>query len=86
VLDALANYFQHRDEWPSSDWSTLTDLSKRTADIVAAAGLTSGSTGNLRTGSTALGNVDYKSTARFGAIVGAWAETVLNRTRDAVKS
>jgi hypothetical protein len=84
VIDAIANYFKHRDEWKGVDWTKLNETSRRTADIIVAAGLQTGSTGNLRRGAIALGNVDLKSMSVFVSIVDEWTQDVIARTKTAL--
>jgi len=71
LIDAAANYFKHRDEWPAS-WCRLTGQRRKTADIIEAAGATEGSTGNLRTISEALENPAYENMQEFGYSIRRW--------------
>ena len=71
VMDAFANCFKHNDEW-GFDWTRLPGRSKGTAEVVMAAGAQPGSTGNMRTGSTTLGNVNYDGTCIFADILEGW--------------
>jgi hypothetical protein len=80
VLWALANYFKHRDEWPT-DWKNMNGLSKRTATVIEAAGLCCGSSGNLRTGAEALGNSDYNNVTAFYGAISQWSTAVRDRLR-----
>ena len=81
VLWALANYFKHRDEWRKMDWTKLSGQEQRTVEVIAAVGLRSGSTGNLRQGAQVLGNASYADTDVFAQAVNEWGEKV----RDAIK-
>ncbi|MDC3956215.1 hypothetical protein KEG38_20305 [Polyangium jinanense] len=83
-MDAVANYFKHRDEWAEMDWSKLTGQSKRTADVIQVGGLKAGFTGNLRAGAEALGNNDFVSTAIFADIIDAWSGEVMRATEKAL--
>ena len=83
VLWALGNYFKHREEWSLSTWSNPTGVAQHTIPVITAAGLTPGSTGNLRTGAKALGNADYSDMTVFETIIRAWSNGVRNRTRTA---
>jgi len=74
---ALANYFKHRDEWQGLDWTKLPKPSRATADVLSSIGLSSGSTGNLRTGCRALGNESYVNWLCFTDTVDSWAMAVL---------
>lgn len=85
VIDAFANYFKHRDEWPS-DWHKLEERSTKTAEVIMAVGASSGCTGNLRRASKVLGNEGFKNTIVFYDIVNNWCkklyeayETELNK-------
>lgn len=78
VLWALANYFKHRDEWRKMDWTKLGDLERRTVKVITAAGLSSGSTGNLRQGAEVLGNESYADMDVFAHAVNEWGEKVRN--------
>jgi hypothetical protein len=70
-MDAIANYFKHRDEWDEVDWSKLTGQSKRTADVIQMRGLKPGFTGSLRAGAEARGSKDFVSTGVFTDIIDA---------------
>jgi hypothetical protein len=83
-MDAVANYFKHRDEWDEWDWSKLTGQSKRTADVIQAGGLKHGTTGNLRAGAAMLGNKDFVGTGIFADIIDAWSGDVLAVTKKAL--
>ena len=81
VIDALANYFKHHDEW-RGDWVNLTGKSRKTADIIVAVGASQGSTGNLRTGAKALGIEEFNRLERLVGIIGQWRqdlETLMER-------
>jgi len=73
VLDASANYFKHKDEWRAS-WSSLDNMSKRTAEIIKAAGASEGSTGNLRTLAEAVGNDNFHDTDKYVDILRDWTQ------------
>lgn len=84
-LDALANYFKHRDEWTNpTDWSQLKGKSHDTATVVKQLGLTELTTGNLRKGSEALGNPQYDKVDVFAVIVEDWAKVVATMAKNAV--
>lgn len=83
-IDAVANYFKHRDEWSAIDWSSLTGLSKRTADKIQLGGLSAGSTGNLRSAAQALGNPSYDEVHVFGNVIDAWAHDIHAQARTAL--
>lgn len=75
AINALANYFKHRDEWPGIDWTKLTGASRDTSQIVLALGLTPLSTGNLRRGAKVFGWSAEKvgSIHRITAAIARWA-------------
>ena len=81
LLWALANYYKHREEWNTVNWSRLKGSAKLTVCVLRAAGLTEGCTGNLRRGAEALGNNDYVSLHVFENIVDGWAHHVLEKCR-----
>lgn len=83
-MDAVANYFKHRDEWETTDWSKLTGSSKYTAETIQAGGLQSGSTGNLRAGAAALGNKDFASTSILADIIDSWSAEVVEAMKKAL--
>jgi hypothetical protein len=85
ALNAVANYFKHRESWPR-DWPSF--MSKVVADgkkadnrdkqtaatmtTLQALGLQGGSTGNLRTAAEALGNPKYADVHKFRDALHAW--------------
>jgi hypothetical protein len=56
-VDAFANYFKHRDEWPLH-WSNVDKRAKRAVSVIRAYGAREGSTGNLREGLSSMGYRD----------------------------
>lgn len=79
AIDALANYFKHRDGWPSDRWPS-NPRSKYTAQIISALGNKPGSTRNFRTGFEAVvGDSAYSDVARLGEVVENWAAGLRNR-------
>ncbi len=54
IINAFANYFKHRDEWPS-DWRSLVSSGQYTACVVHACGARHDSEQNLRVGLETLG-------------------------------
>lgn len=64
VMDGFSNYFKHRDEW-GFNWQKLLKKNQKTVKIIQSVGAESGCTGNLRQGSTALGNPDFVETVIF---------------------
>ncbi len=78
AINAFANYFKHRDEWPL-DWTELQrEDEKRTAAIIEAFGAQSGCTGNFRRGyASLLGEATaFNEVARLGDVVGGWARAL----------
>lgn len=73
VIDAFANYFKHRDEWPP-DWDKLDKRSAKTAEVIMSIGASSGCTGNLRRASEVLGNQMFKETLIFSDVVNNWCK------------
>ena len=77
AMDALANYFKHRDEWVR-DWANLTGQSGRTVAVIQPIGLEQGASGNLRTGAETLGNVDYVSMTSFVNKLSDWHKHLID--------
>jgi len=76
AIDALANYFKHRNEW-HFDWSVLKGNVQRTALVIQALGVKSGCTGNLRKGFEAIfGDSDYQQVLRLGHVLRNWADAL----------
>jgi hypothetical protein len=80
VIDALANYFKHRDEW-TGEWAALTGRAGQTISIIRAAGATQGNTGNLRTAAQALGVSDYGNLEILHNTIQEWCDNVWNAYR-----
>jgi hypothetical protein len=76
LLWALANYFKHRDEWPSDVWSNPQGLARHTVAVLLPAGLQPCSNGNLRTGAEALGMPEYADTTVLENTIRKWADEV----------
>lgn len=86
ALNALANYFKHRDEWSEQvDWTKLTGQSLDTATIIMQLGLKPLSTGNLSTGAAALGNSNSRTVGVFDDAVGAWCGQIVAMVEAAFK-
>jgi hypothetical protein len=86
VLDAFANYFKHRFEWPAVDWSKANKNAQKTIAIVRAVGGSEGSTGNLRTGAESLGNSNYTDLSVFSSILDGWRAGVSSAVEDELAS
>ena len=76
ALNALANYFKHRDEWPH-DWTKATGQTAETVRVLTVIGLEQGSTGNLRRGAEALGNADFDQMNVFANLLEDWHEKLM---------
>jgi hypothetical protein len=76
-INAFANYFKHRDEWPH-DWTQLQKTNeKHTATVIQAFGAQPGSTGNLRQGYRGLfGDDDYANLGRLAGAMEHWTRAV----------
>lgn len=86
AIDALANYFKHRDEW-NTNWEKLSGGSAVTRDLVRKIGLEQCSSGNLRTGAEVLGCQDLR-TNRLAKLLGKWRERVqeIEEARNATRT
>jgi hypothetical protein len=84
LLWALANYYKHQDEWTRDTWDDPKPHQKRTVLVIKAAGLSFGSSGNLRTGAEALGNASYNDTGVFSQIIRVWSTNVRRHVRGKV--
>jgi hypothetical protein len=79
AIDGLANYFKHRDEWPSGEWPCK-GPAKCTTRIVRALGIQPESTRSFRTGFEAVvGDGAYSDVARLGEVVENWGAGLRNR-------
>jgi hypothetical protein len=85
LLWALANYYKHHDEWTRDTWDNPKPREERTIIVIRAAGLSFGSTGNLRRGAEALGNGSYSEDMElFGRIIRVWSTNVQEYVRSKV--
>ena len=84
MLDAFANYYKHRDEW-KGDWNILTGRAAKTVKIIASAGASRGSTGNLRTGATYLKNSNYHSFHVFVDYLSEWQNKLTAAYKEELK-
>lgn len=76
AMNAVANYFKHRDSWPG-DWRKARGQAASTIDTIQKIGLEQGSSGNLRTASEALGNPSgYIKVSRFADAIRDWQSTL----------
>jgi hypothetical protein len=72
-VNAFANYFKHRDEWPYH-WASSTGLTKQQQDtvrVITAFGATEGASANLCTGLSQMGYPDY-AIVRMGEDLQEW--------------
>jgi hypothetical protein len=81
VLNAVANYWKHREEWNSVDWTKLTGHSKDIADRVLVARMQAGSTGNMRAAAMAFNVVDFHDLAPVRASARDWAQRLIVRAK-----
>lgn len=85
AVDALANYFKHREEWPEKvDWSQAAGQQAKTVSVIAPLGLAPLSTGNLRSGAVALGFTDLWQVDALVSAVDQWANRVLAEVQTAL--
>jgi hypothetical protein len=54
-VNAVANYFKHRDEWEGTTWANMTGQAKKTIGTISHGGLSEHSMDNLRKAVDALG-------------------------------
>jgi len=76
-INAFANYFKHRDEWPW-DWTLLKGSASETARVIQAFRAQPGCTGNLRQGFESIfgENTPYYEVIRIGDTVRDWARAL----------
>jgi hypothetical protein len=86
-LNAFANYFKHRDEWPH-DWTELQrNNEKHTVAVIQAFGARPGSTGNLRQGYHALfGDDEYPNVGRVAETVETWTRAIRKAYEDELRN
>jgi hypothetical protein len=75
LIDAFANYFKHRDEWPAN-WDKLDNRQAQTKKVIESVGAKQGCSGNMRTGAEALGNTGYHDVGIFYRVIGRWEDAV----------
>jgi hypothetical protein len=81
VVNAVANYFKHRDEWPA-DWSAATGQTKDTVDVISAIGLSSNEHFNLMKAAKALGDDAFDGTCPLVREMQSWREAVLKKIEE----
>ncbi|MBA4391852.1 MAG: hypothetical protein C0399_13085 [Syntrophus sp. (in: bacteria)] len=72
TIDAFANYFKHREEWPAKWEKMKKGNPANMRDIILSCGGSCGSSGNLRTGAAILGNEDYHKVSVFADRLYKW--------------
>ncbi len=75
VINAFANYFKHRDEWPR-EWAKATGQAVGTIGIIQAAGANETATDNLQTCLRALGISNNKDLPRLADLLAQWHSEV----------
>ena len=88
----VGNFYKHRDEWPHAVWREKAknenkkwDGSRRTRKSVERVGITSGSTGNMRTAYAFFDIDPYSKCERLAEQVQEWAVQVHARARSQLK-
>jgi hypothetical protein len=84
AIDAFANYFKHREEWPSN-WTLLSSHQAHTRDIISACGASPGSTGNLRAGAEALGNSEFDAVLLLAEQLEVWRAHLVTAHEEELK-
>lgn len=69
-INEVANYFKHRDEWPTA-WANI-KTPRRTQQILINLGLSHNSTGNLRSAAELVGNKNYDKSTILLDILTEW--------------
>jgi hypothetical protein len=80
AIEALANYFKHRDEWPNG-WNDLQPTQRRTANVLQSIGLLGNVKGNLVTTSSfrdvfrqIAGRNHYENVGQLSVILEGWRD------------
>lgn len=94
AVNAVANYWKHNGEWPETtsrcngrtrlvwDIQAMRPPHQRTATIAVALGMAAGSTGNLRTATSALGARDYANLSIIRELLFEWSNDLYNRAQN----
>ncbi len=87
IIDAFANYFKHRDEWPS-DWRSLSgSRGGYTADVIRSCGAKYDSDRNFRLGIQALGvDPPYSDFTCINTLLIAWVSKIEQQLRSEIES
>jgi hypothetical protein len=82
IIEALANYFKHKDEWRNR-WSDLQQIQRRSANVLRNIGLLDDKdeqivlTGNFRDAFMQIfGDDDYTNVGRLTNLVHKWRDTL----------
>lgn len=71
-LNAVANYFKHRDEWEDTEWANLSKKNKPTAQSIAQLGLSRYAKDNLRRATAVLDDAIFEA-------VKVWAGSLVDQ-------
>lgn len=86
----IGNYYKHRDEWPAAVWRGSKDgklkQSRKTRKSVQRVGITSGSTGNMRTAYDFFEIDPYSDCGRLAEQVQDWAKQVYDLAQTQLKA
>ena len=87
IIDAFANYFKHRDEWPN-DWRSLThSKGAYTAGIIHSCGARDNSQKNLRLGIQKLGvKMPYNDFTSISKCLIGWVSKIEPQLRSEIES
>lgn len=85
AIDAFANFFKHRDEWPAN-WAQASGQSAKTIAVISAFGLTSTALGNLVAAATSVGVSDLEKIEILMPPLKAWRLSVVNAFEVALKA
>ena len=92
VIEALANYFKHRDEWPNR-WNGLQPIQRRTANVLQSVGLLGNVKGDLVITSSfrdvfrqIVDHDDYENIDQLAAILDRWRDALKAEYQEEFKS
>ena len=92
LIEALANYFKHRDEWPNR-WNDLQPIQRRTANVLQSVGLLGKVKGNLVVTSSfrdifrqIVDHDAYENVGQLGVILDSWRDTLRAGYQEEFKS
>ena len=81
LCDAMANYYKHRDEWPT-DWKDCKKFAKITTELLHTAGFKQNDEYLCTTVATLLfGNVQIDSLARLVDMLSSWRASIIANAR-----